>query len=132
MIKIVEEIGIREFEPWSGAIGPFNEIEECGKLDEFEQLIEELCPDGISRTGINDWLWHDTKSLYEALGMIRSESELQAIITEKVIKPNANLEQFLDSGDFNDYEHDKIRTNFEDWVEDYLFLNKLGKYQTKV
>lgn len=128
MIKIVEEIGIREFEPWSGAINPFNEIEECGKLDEFEQLIEELYPDGISRVAINDWLWHDTESLYEALGMIRSESELQDIITENVIKPNADLEQFLESGDFNTYERDKIRSNFEDWVDDYQFLNNLGKY----
>ena len=129
MIKIVEEIGIREFEPWSGAVGPFNEIEEHGKLDEFEQLIEELYPDGISRCGINDWLWHDTESLYEALGMIRSESELQDIITDNVIEPNADLDQFLDSEDFNAYERDKIRTNFKDWVEDY---QNFKEYQTKV
>lgn len=122
MIKIVEEIGIREFEPWSLAVDPFNEIEECGKLDEFEQLIEELYPDGISQVAINDWLWQDTESLYEALGMIRSESELQDLITENVIKPNADLEQFLESDDFNVYERDKIRSNFEDWVEDYREL----------
>lgn len=122
MIKIVEEISISDFEPWSGAVNPFNEIEECGKLDEFEQLIEESYPDGISRVGINDWLWHDTESLYEALGMIRSESELQDIITENVIETGGDLDQFLESGDFNVYERDKIRSNFEDWVEDYREL----------
>lgn len=36
-----------KYTPWSGAISTYETIEEAGKLEEFESLIDELYPDGI-------------------------------------------------------------------------------------
>lgn len=44
-------------------------IEEEGKEEEFNQLIEELYPDGLTDTELNDLLWFDDKWIYETLGI---------------------------------------------------------------
>jgi hypothetical protein len=57
------------YEAWSGAVDTYNTIEEAGKLDELDNLIEELYPDGLTETQLNDLLWHDTDWVYESLGI---------------------------------------------------------------
>ena len=49
-----------KFIPCSGAISTYNTIEEAGKIEEFETLIEELYPNGITVTLISR-----IKPLYE-------------------------------------------------------------------
>jgi hypothetical protein len=57
------------YEPWSGAVDTYNTIEEANKLDELDNLIEVLYPDGLTETQLNDLLWHDTDWVYESLGI---------------------------------------------------------------
>jgi len=57
------------FQAWSGAVDTQNTIIEAGKAEEFEQLIDELYPDGISDVGLNDLLWFESDWIYEQLGM---------------------------------------------------------------
>ena len=61
--------GIQAFTPWSGAVDTYNTIWNEGKLDELEMLIDELYPDGIDETQLNDILWFDDEWLYEMLGI---------------------------------------------------------------
>lgn len=49
-------------------------IEDEGKGDEFVSLIEELYPEGIDRTALNDILWFDDEWVFESLG-IKEEEE---------------------------------------------------------
>ena len=56
IMKVYQEIGIRDFEAWSGAIATKDLIIENNKEDEFDALIEELYPDGIDETQLNDIL----------------------------------------------------------------------------
>lgn len=49
-------------------------IEDEGKGDEFVSLIEELYPEGIDRTSLNDILWFDDEWVFESLG-IKEEEE---------------------------------------------------------
>ena len=74
-MKITMEISIREFEAWAGAVDTKEKIIEAGKAEEFDELIEELYPDGISETQLNDTLWFDADWLYENLGMIEETEE---------------------------------------------------------
>lgn len=65
---------LNDYRPWSGAVDTYNTIEEQDKLEELEQLIDELYPDGISFTGLNDLLWFDSDFVFEQLG-IQDEDE---------------------------------------------------------
>lgn len=73
-MKVYQEIGIRDFEAWSGAIVTKDLIIENNKEDEFDALIEELYPDGIDETQLNDILWFDDEWVLESLG-IEDEDE---------------------------------------------------------
>lgn len=59
---------------WSGARDTVEKIKDEGKGDEFVSLIEELYPEGIDRTSLNDILWFDDEWVFESLG-IKEEEE---------------------------------------------------------
>ena len=71
-MKIVKEISIEDFEGWSGANDTIEVIEKAGKVDEFDNLIEELYPDGLSETSLNDLLRFDYEWIYETLEITKS------------------------------------------------------------
>lgn len=60
---------------WSGARDTVEKIEDEGKGDEFVSLIEELYPEGIDRTSLNDILWFDDEWVFESLGIDTEEEE---------------------------------------------------------
>jgi gp187 len=64
-----------KYSPWSGAIDTFNTIEEAGKLEEFESLIDELYPDGIEEVKLNDILWFEDDWILEMLGLSEEDEE---------------------------------------------------------
>ena len=74
-MKIYTELDITRFEAWSGAVDTYNRIVEEGKLDQLEQLLEELYPDGIEETQLNDLLWFEEEWLFECLGISEEEEE---------------------------------------------------------
>lgn len=67
IIKYDLEIG--KFEAWSGGIATLERIITEDKGAEFESLLDELFPDGLTETVLNDILWFDADWVYEALGM---------------------------------------------------------------
>ena len=71
---IKTEKNLRNFEAWSGAIETKNLILDAGLEEEFEGLIEELYPNGLSHTELNDILWFDSDWILENLG-IKEEEE---------------------------------------------------------
>nr|DAN87227.1 MAG TPA: hypothetical protein [Caudoviricetes sp.] len=58
-----------KFEPWAGAIDTYKNIIENNCLSAFESLIDELYPDGIEETKLNDLLWFEPKFILESLGL---------------------------------------------------------------
>lgn len=72
-MKVYQEIGIRDFEAWCGAIATKDLIIENNKEDEFDALIEELYPDGIEETRLNDILWFDVEWVLDSLGISEEE-----------------------------------------------------------
>jgi hypothetical protein len=74
-MKVYREITIADFEAWAGAVDTRERIIEAGKEDEFDALIEELYPDGIDETGLNDILWFDDEWIFETLGITDEDEE---------------------------------------------------------
>ena len=65
-----------EFEPWGQAREIYERIEEEGKLDELEQLLEETFTNELpTETEINDLLAYDWEWVYEMLGIEEEEEK---------------------------------------------------------
>ena len=74
-MKVISEIGLREFNAWSGAADTQKTIIENNKEDEFDRLIDELYPDGLSDTQLNDILWFESDWCLENVGISEDEDE---------------------------------------------------------
>lgn len=78
-MKIYKDLQLREFEPWMGAKLTATIIHKANKDREFETLIEELYPNGLSETELNDILWFQDEWIYEMLD-IKEDAEWEKII----------------------------------------------------
>ena len=74
-MKVYEELNLKDFNAWSGAVETKNKIIENNKEEEFEELIEEMYPDGLTDTELNDILWFDDDWIYNCLGIENLEEE---------------------------------------------------------
>ncbi len=74
-MKVYSEISLRQHDAWSGAVETKQAILDAGKEDDFDNLIEELYPDGISETQLNDILWFEEDWIFEMLGITEEEEE---------------------------------------------------------
>lgn len=68
MIKVYEELTIAEFDAWGSAEITLDIVREHDKMDELEELAEEIFGDKpISDIMLNDWLWVDSYEILLAL-----------------------------------------------------------------
>ena len=74
-MKVISEVSLWNFEGWSGAEEAIQVIIENDKVEEFEQLIEELYPEGIDETHLNDLLRFEDDWIFEDLGIDDEEKE---------------------------------------------------------
>ena len=74
-MKIYSETSLENFEAWSGAVDTLDRVREAGKCDELESILEDLYPDGMSETEINDLLWFEPETVYEWLGIEEEEED---------------------------------------------------------
>lgn len=73
-MKIYSEISLENFGAWSGAVDTLDRVREEDKCDELEAILEDLYPDGMSETELNDLLWFEPEQIFEWLG-IEEEDE---------------------------------------------------------
>lgn len=66
-MKIYTENSLRNFEFWSGAKDTAKYLTH-NELDTIETVLEELYPDGVDETTINDIFWFDDDWIAELLG----------------------------------------------------------------
>lgn len=71
-MKIYSEKSLRNFEFWSGAKENANELTGA-QLDEVETILEDLRPEGMDETQINDLFWFDFDTVKEWLGITDEE-----------------------------------------------------------
>ena len=81
-MKITMELSIRDFKAWAGALDTQEKIISAGMAEEFDNLIEELYPDGIDVTHLNDILWFDGDWILSTLGIELSTEEIFEVLEE--------------------------------------------------
>lgn len=74
-MKTFSDTCLENFQAWSGAVETKRTILENNKGDEFDSLMEDLYPEGLSETALNDILWHDSEWCFEMLGISEEEIE---------------------------------------------------------
>ena len=112
-MTITYELDLNSFEAWSGAKETLERIQREGKCAELENILEELYPDGMTETELNDLLWFDSESVYEWLG-IRSEEQIEKEIEEA----EAELEDKISDLEF-DLDDDLTEEERKDIIESY-------------
>lgn len=68
-MTIISEISFEDFCPWSGAVSTYERICKEGKAEAFEQIVEDLYPDGLTETNLNDLLWFEPETCFEWVGI---------------------------------------------------------------
>ena len=112
-MTITYELDLNRFEAWSGAKETLERIQREGKCAELENVLEELYPDGMTETELNDLLWFDSETVYEWLG-IRSEAQIEKEIEEA----EEELEEKLSDLEF-DLDDDLTEEERKDIIESY-------------
>lgn len=65
-MKITSELNLTTFEFWSGAKDhkfTYNELQE------IESQLEDIYPDGMTETEVNDLFWFEDETLCEWIGL---------------------------------------------------------------
>ena len=78
MLEVKQEMSFEDLKRncWSGALNTLSTIEEEGKEEELMNYLEDLFYDSTpTMTELNDCLWFDDESIYDALGIIEEEEE---------------------------------------------------------
>lgn len=60
---------LAQFESWSGATSTRDKIVQAGKGELFIDELDQLYPDGLSDTRLNDLLWFDSEFCLELVGL---------------------------------------------------------------
>ena len=58
-MKVFSDIDLKDFKAWNGGKDALDRILELGLEDEVQAYIEDIFPDGIEDTQLNDFLWFD-------------------------------------------------------------------------
>ena len=66
-MKIYSEKSLNDFEFWSGARDTVKYLTR-DEIDQIEQALEELYPDGMDETEVNDFFWFEDDTIAEWLG----------------------------------------------------------------
>lgn len=132
-MKITKEISLKGFDAWSGARDTLNELTES-ECEQLESVIEELNPDGIDETSLNDILWFENDWIAECLGYRNwehlerdhagetDEDHAREVLNKKYPLASDGLkelfEQFIDQEWCDDMSDDEIIENFEEFREE--------------
>ena len=119
-MTITYELDLERFEAWSGAKETLERVQREGRCGELENILEELYPEGMTETQLNDLLWFDSESVYEWLG-IRSEEQIEREIKEaeeELAEVQSNLEDDLDDDELTTEERAEIIESYQPEIDE--------------
>lgn len=117
---ITYDLDLNSFNAWSGAVDTLNRIQREGKCEELENILEDLYPDGMTETQLNDLLWFDSESVYEWLE-IRSEEQIRKEIKEaedELINMQRDLRDELDDEDLTAEDRTEIIDSYRPDIDE--------------
>ena len=66
-MKVYAETSLKNFEFWAGAKDRVKYL-TADELDTIESMLEDIYPDGVDETTINDIFWFEEDTIAEWLG----------------------------------------------------------------
>ena len=100
-MTIKSDISLENFGAWSGGKSTLDRIINEGKCGELESMLEDLYPDGMTDTELNDLLWFDSDTVFGWLG-IRTYDQIKEELEEK----KAELEDLQSDYEFDTSDED--------------------------
>lgn len=73
-MRVFEEISLTQFKFWSGAVCRAEQL-TYEELEQLEFILEDIYPEGMEDTLINDLFWFDFPTVCEWLGLELDENE---------------------------------------------------------
>ena len=119
-MTITYELDLNSFEAWSGAKDTLDRIQREGKCSLLEQILEDIYPDGMTETELNDLLWFEPETVYEWLG-IRSEGQIEKEIEEaeeELAEVQSNLKDDLDDDELTTEERAEIIESYQPDIDE--------------
>lgn len=129
-MKITKEISLYNFEAWSGAKDTLGEL-TSSECEQLESQLEELYPDGMEETQLNDILWFENDWIAECLGYrnwehlvrdhegISDEDHARTIIKNNFHDATDELiDGYIDEQWDEDDSDDTILEEFEEYMND--------------
>lgn len=77
-MKVRKEIALCDFEPWGGACYRYDQFTN-EELEDLETLLDDLYPDGIDETLLNDLFWFEFPWLCDLVGLEVNEETDEVI-----------------------------------------------------
>ena len=68
-MMVMYELNLNTFEAWSGAVRTLNTLREHNAVETFEEVLNELYPNGMTETELNDLLWFEPAWIYHTCGI---------------------------------------------------------------
>lgn len=75
---------IDEYKPWSGAIDTWETIVDNNMADTLESILEDMYPEGISMTELNDLLWFEPETVLGDWLGLDVEEDIEESLTEDI------------------------------------------------
>ena len=75
-MRIYSDESLRNFDFWSGARSNAEEL-TYEQLDELESMLEDMYPEGMSATELNDLMWFDFDTIKEWLGIEDEDDDFE-------------------------------------------------------
>lgn len=129
-LKIICDID--DYKPWSGAVDTYNRIKDAGLLDQLDIILEDVYPEGITETQLNDIFWFEPEWCYEMVGLsdedddkvfnvsnidwdVDDESDLEDLPNELEI----DATDLLYSGEkLRDFDDEELKDRVADYLSD--------------
>lgn len=97
-MTIKSEISLENFQAWSGGKDTLNRIINEGKCDELESMLEEMYPDGMTDTELNDLLWFESDTVFEWLG-IRTYDQIKKELEDAKFELEDKKQEYEDEAE---------------------------------
>lgn len=66
-MKIIQDTSLKDFDFWSGAKETAEQLTD-EQFERLEGMLEDLYPDGMTDTELNDLFWFESDLIYEWAG----------------------------------------------------------------
>ena len=131
-MKITKEISLKRFDAWCGAEKTLDKIISEGKAEALEFILEDLYPEGMDETQLNDLLRFDSEWCFEAVG-IRTESEIESELKEAEEELESMMNDYRDEIDDEELTEEEKEEIWESYQPDIKELeNRIAELKEEL